>query len=238
MRCIMLLNSYTKTLRSKSLYEMPTYYKKRTRRGRRRPKLRRGRKLNIRKEIEKYMDSQTETKTFDTSAVLSVTDTGAVTTQPIPVKGTNSYNRIGDDIFIVSQYLKFKMYFPAVAPDASNVIRVMLLVDRACRGVAPAPADILQDMVRPLITPLNKATAGRFSVIFDKILYIMTPNHPTTFAKYFIKVKKHKKENFITNTGFVGDVNTFCYFLLTVSDSNAAGHPNLEYFWRLNYKDC
>lgn len=217
---------------------MPTYARKSRKSYRRRSKFRRGKRLNINKAIKKYMDSQTETKTMDTTAVLSVDNAGTVTVQPLPIKGTNSYNRIADEINLVSHYLQVQMYFPIVSPDTNNRIRLIFICDRINRGGTPAIADILQDMAHPMVTPLNKSFAGRFVVIIDKYITIRTPNNPTTTKKFYIKTKKFHKQDFITNTGTITDIRTFCYFMVTVSDSTAAGHPNLEYYWRLNFKDC
>lgn len=234
----MLLKSYTKPLRSQRYAKMPFRARKSRKSYRRRSQLRRRPRLNINKAIKKYLDSQAETKTMDTTAVLSVSDAGSATVQPLPIKGTNSYNRIADEINLVSHFIRVQMYFPAVSPDTNNRIRFMFICDRVNRGTTPVLADVLQDMAHPMTTPLNKSFAGRFVVIIDKFITIRTPNNPTTTKKFYIKTKKFSRQDFITNTGTITDIRTFCYFIITVSDSNAIGHPNLEYYWRLNFKDC
>jgi hypothetical protein len=215
---------------------MPTYTKRR-KSTRRRFRTKRRPRINIKKEIKKYLDGQTETKSMDETASISVSNSGSAIVQPLPVKGINSYDRIGDMINLVSHFIRLRMTFPAVSPDTNNTIRFIFMVDRMNRGGTISLADVLQDMVHPLTTPLNKSFAGRFYIIIDKLLKI-TANEPMTDRKFYIKVKKYKKQEFITNTGTITDIREFAYYMIAVSDSSAVGHPVLEYYYRMSYKDC
>lgn len=218
---------------------MPRYRKYRGKNNYRRKGYRKTKKINIRKEIEKYLAAKTEIKTFDVEAAGTISNANLSITQPLPVKGTNSYNRIGDVINIVSHYFQFDFALPLVSPDTYNTIRFIFVYDRLCRGTAFDPDLLLQNKTTyPFVTPLNKTYAGRFKVLIDKTYTINDSGNQRLVKKFYINFKKGKRQEYSNNLGTLADIREGAYFAYIIGDSSAASHPIFNYYWRMNYTDC
>lgn len=148
-------------------------------------------------------------------------------------KGDNSNQREGDDILLRS----VKINFNTIEAEATNLVRVMLVIDHSPQGVTLNMGDIL-DMSTILYPPYafrKMDYKKRFTVLFDKTIYLNDLSDVNNFLKanQVLNLKTHYKST--TNAGDITDITRNALYLCVGSDSAAVPHPSYSVGSRITY---
>lgn len=113
--------------------------------------------------------SENKFKDFDT-AVTPVATTGDIVLNSICTiaQGTNESERIGRKATITKVLWRYsvKLATTATIADSSDIVRVILYVDKQCNGAAAAVTDILD--AAQFDSFLKLENSGRFRILMDK----------------------------------------------------------------------
>lgn len=208
----------------------------------------------------------TERKYFDTQASGTIqgtsgswaygeADPATLLTLFVPTLGNDINNRIGRKVQLLSLKLHCEVVSPAqtnqTAPDASTVIRVILVRDMQTNGVQLNAEDVINsgDASQAFNMFQNTAFFGRFKVLKDKRYILQDPNitydgtnmEQQGLSKYFSWTVKFRKPLYIhfngINGGTVADIIDNSFHMLALC-SDVALAPILRYKCRGTYIDC
>lgn len=147
-------------------------------------------------------------------------------------QGDNFNQRNGNSILAKSVLVKLKAECNVLSETQS--IRVLLVKDTQCRGVAPTLTDILQSPTS-LISPRNRNTTARFEILADKVFTVAKDlETDTKFLNIFVKLTHHVK--FTGATDVVGDAREGALFLYIYTD-DAANNADIDIYTRFRYID-
>lgn len=134
-----------------------------------------------------------EKKYIDTTAtVTTLLTTPTITLLNSSQTGTDYTNRIGREIKMSSNYLRWN-----ASASSNGHLRVMIIYDKQPNGSFPALSDlVVTGLANYSISPNNLNNKDRFITISDKVYTFNTASNPNYF------VKKYKK--LATNTTYSG----------------------------------
>lgn len=145
--------------------------------------------------------------------------------------GLLNYQRVGDMVNIKTLCIKGNVNFP----DASNNVRLMVVLDTQPNGASPAFADLFTFPSTPVVSFVAPPARRRFKIIFDK-QYAGGNVGPVARP-----IKLFKKLNFNTyyksDLNGIGDIQTNALWIITLNDSSIAPHPALQLAVRVTYTD-
>lgn len=212
---------------------MPRVYKRKYRK-----KKRMGKALATKKYVTRLLRRTIETKYHDASYDNAVTASGTIVAVPltaIPL-GTTDYERIGDKTTIRS--IKIRLQFTIATGDAYNMLRLIIFQWYPNSSqVTPVVSNILASIMGSSDSYLSfyvHDLQNQYHVLYDKTMYVdNVRNQQYTLIKK-LKLKYAKKTlNFLAGTT---EASNHVYVLL-LSDSTAATHPEVSYFTRVWYDD-
>lgn len=184
------------------------------------------------KVVKKVLRKQVETKYHDIFGNLNVlSSTYAIQLINGLSQGAGDFTRVGNEVYNTTLYAKIGVSFP----DSTNYVRIMIVWDRQPNGLLPVAADLLTYPASPVYSFLNPDSKARFRVMYDKLLCGGT-NSPgaITINKKF-KLCKSTLYKGITDT--IASVNSGALYLITMNDSGVAPNPQVDYMFRMCYRD-
>lgn len=189
----------------------------------------------VRSTVNKMINKNIETKYVDTSIDGT---TGILFGTPLiqrlttVAQGTADINRVGDRILLNGLSLKFN----CVAADTVNRLRVSVIRWQEDDGsVLPTNSTVYQNISSSIQAFFNYdgLKAGRFKVLYDKIVDVETQNGDTQL--FYHKTFNLKK----AQIGFTGSVSGRGHLYCIVnSDSAVVPNPTFDGLARVTYKDA
>lgn len=189
-----------------------------------------------------------EEKTWDVDGTAGVT----LTTTPTVVNLSNiaqsdDYNgRTGDSI--LCQSIEFRAAVTGNAATPRNRIRLLIVRDKANRGVDPVLGDVLQGGTSAFTQPYLEPQSGRFDVLYDEHIALVAKSvglaASGTSTDYIPDViilpsMVRKYNAHIKYQGAAGaDASNWAgaLFLMAIS-ADATNGPNLTYTFRVKFTD-
>lgn len=203
---------------------------------------RRGRKgptKSVKAVVETALKRTAEKKYVDLTRAISASMTGQILSLCSTVLiGTGSVgNRIGNKIELTSIQARGQIGLA----DATNKVRMIVFQwAHNANAAFPVITDILDNVAYvgsyPVFAPYAFNNSGSFHVIKDKTYVLDNTSRQTIHWKFKIKasripMRKLTYDN-ISNRPIEGEV-----FILWISDSGVAPHPNVDYISRAYYID-
>lgn len=170
-----------------------------------------------------------EIKQFNGSGTSSVSSAGTVIPLSNIAQGDDDGERDGRSIKGVN--LSLKAYLTHNSSGlAEQIVRVMIVTDRAPQGTAPAVTDVLASA--NVIAHRNLAYAKQIHVLHDSLLTVNESDDYKMFNRF---IKRNMKIDYTgTAAAHYGDGNLF---LVLVSNEASVNYPDFIYNFRLRYVD-
>jgi hypothetical protein len=197
------------------------------------------------KHLATLINVEEKTWDVDGSAGTTVTSTATVVNLSNIAQGDDYGNRTGDSI--LCQSIEFRATVSGNTATPRNKIRVLIVRDKANRGVDPVIGDVLQGGTSPSVQPYLEPQSGRFDVLYDQLVFL---NNTTGLAasgtstdyvadqeilpSMIKKWNQHIK--YAGTAGADGSNWAGALFLMAIS-SDAANGPNLLYTFRIRFTD-
>lgn len=189
-----------------------------------------------------------EKKFFDGTKSASVISTSGVISNDslceIP-QGVTESTRVGRLAKIHSIHCTGYMGLPAAAGtaenDATDIIRIILYVDKQTNGATAAVLDILESA--DIESYRNLANSHRFYILMDKKVSLSAPGYAgaTLGSARHLKgwqYNKHWKDplpiEFNSTTGAIGEIRSNNIGMMIITE---AGNGEVQYKWRVRFTD-
>lgn len=170
-----------------------------------------------------------EKKVQDRISTGGLTSTGNVTTLTDILQGTGQSERDGTSIKMTSLLCRGNIVMNASATD--TLVRHMWVIDNQQVGdSAPSVSDVLES-VHPL-SPLNKATFGRFTILRDELQSFSSVSNTQKVIHFSMPLQHHVRYNGTT----ASDIQKGGLYYISVSDEATNG-PQIDIRMRLRYVD-
>lgn len=166
-----------------------------------------------------------------TNTAVSVTASGVVTQLNAIAQGDTTSSRTGNSVLMKNLF--GRMVVVADASEANNSwVRIMIVKDKQQVGdTDPGVTSILATST-PL-SPLNRNTAGRFQILYDKLINLSVLQGATIRTlKMNIPINCHARYNGTASS----DIQKNGIYLVLVGNE-VTTTPDCEYYFRLNYYD-
>lgn len=203
-------------------------------------KIKRARRMNNRKysrrmngrifrSVNRLINYKSETKqrlVTTTGGTTSTTSTLVDLTSIID-QGINRDQRSGDSLFCT--FLNISGEF--IAADTYNWLRIIIFCWND--ATAPTASNILTDTSLPHMSMIQpyQVRYGNFKILRD-VKLLADVNFPSRIFKINMKINKKVKYENNSTTSFKNGI-----WMLHCSDSNAVAHPDLDYQYRIYWKD-
>lgn len=132
-------------------------------------------------------------------------------------QGTGAETRIGDQVKLMSMYLRMRLIQNQAATLTSS--RVMIVRDSQCNGAAFVISDLLEQTGSAnamLASPLNLKNKHRFKVLFDRLDDFVV-GQITALKNFTWFQSLDDLIRFKSNNGDVTDIASASYFLVFIS---------------------
>lgn len=196
----------------KKYYKKKSYYKKTT--------------MSRKKFLPemKLLDSYQSNQAIGTSA--------AVYGLTVIVENDDYKNRTGLAVQAKALYGRINVYSNVEATSCASM-RVFIVVDKECNGVAPIGSDILEDATN-FQSPILHTAGKRFTVLYDRTLSVGVPSSGSAC----VDVKFYKRLNHVVKwkDQFGSTPAEGTMFIVCISD-NALHPPKITFFTRLRFLD-
>lgn len=173
-----------------------------------------------------------EKKNHDYSVTnTDVVSSGAVHRWHDMSMGDSNFTRDGLSVLCHSIFLRFCVKMNITANSSS--VRLIIFKDtQQIADTSPAVLDILETAT--VLSPLNRNTVGRFSILKDITLNVVENGKQSTgVRKQYIRTPGHH----IRYNGATGlDIQRGGIYFLLISDQISA-YPTIDYHMRLSYYD-
>lgn len=190
---------------------------------------------------DKEINRKQEKKFFDLySNALAVSAAGNTCQNLVPLSqgaGDQGY-RVGDkcDLCGLNYNVTFRI------GDTTNIMRMILFQWRSTPGVTPAQTDIMSYGVNApeaVLSSYNHDNGDRYTILLDKTVNLDSNNNSVMVKRGTLNLSRKKKFRFQGTLNFVSDGSntTNGIWALFISDSTAAGHPTVDYYFRTTYRD-
>jgi hypothetical protein len=212
--------------------------------------------LSLEKQVRglsQQMKAEKNTNAVDTGntgAAVGVSNSGVtVSLEAVP---TISYAtsvvdstglRTGDTILIDRVSLKYEWFIEdttLATGDQTNMVRMVVFIDKSPNGAKPSYGAVFQDSVytggsSDYFSFVNFDARKRFHILHDEI-YMLSYAGPTGAVGFFThKFTKPLISVFATETAATTNAGNNQLYLAYVSDSGAAPNPQLVYSARIEY---
>ncbi len=180
-----------------------------------------------------------ELKFHDTGATDAVVATGGTVTNSLCLiaQGTTEKQRLGRKAFIRSISIRMYVRMPQQRDDADindgEVLRMILFIDHQCNGANANVLDILETAVSS--SHYNLVNKGRFTILWDKVVTINTPNSSTDgtntvslpawhkYLRYYKKLNVPIEYN--DTTGAITEIRSNNIAFLYIAHNGVVGIP-------------
>jgi hypothetical protein len=175
-----------------------------------------------------------EPKNLDLSASSSTSTTAySVTVLNNISQGVGGVNRTGRQVLL--ENLRIQLIFSAnAATETGDVVRIIIVKDKECRGVTPGLGDVLTNNTYGLSSIASSHNfdnvPSRFQIIYDEVVAL----HPTSYygtvgylnnPYYPVLINKKlgsKTHYYNTNAGNVTDIDSGGLFMFILNNSGSA----------------
>jgi hypothetical protein len=173
-----------------------------------------------------------EPKNYDTVTNYSLSTTaGTLLLLNDIVQGSGGTNRTGRQVHL--EHLRLALTFYAQQNVSSEMVRYMVLLDKECRGAAPAIGDVLNNTTFGLISLLSSHNFDnvptRFKILADEVIPIQPTvtvnatntawNNPYYHRLLHIKLKS-VVHYYNTSVGTVADIDQNSMYLIVWGDQS------------------
>lgn len=186
-----------------------------------------------------------ELKFFDLAiASTTIPTTGEITKASVNTiaQGTTQSTRIGRKIVIKKLLWKFVVTLPEAGnmTQASDILRIILYVDKQCNGATAAVLDIIDSTSLSAFRALDNSQ--RFNILMDKTINIFSSagsgnGTASDSAEKHIAMRFYKNLSipveFSSTTGAITEIRSDNIGVLCISHQ---GYVGIEGFMRLRYK--
>lgn len=148
-------------------------------------------------------------------------------------KGDNINNREGQQIKTMSILFRATININSLA--TATAVRIMLVVDSQPNGAAFTVANLLENTVQVIQSPINIGNKRRFLVLFNKVLTLSINGRRKAYFNYFKKVMLKTVFN-NGNAGDETDITTNTIYFVAFSDESA-NQPTINYYSRIRFVD-
>lgn len=197
------------------------------------------------KHLATLINVEEKTWDVDGSGGVTVTSTATVVNLSNIAQGDDYGNRSGDSI--LCQRLEFRARLQGNAATSMNSCRVLIVQDRANRGVDPVIGDVLQGGTNPTLQPYLEPQSGRFVVLYDEHIRMSntvglaasgtsTDYIPANVVLPSMIRKWNQHIKYQGATGADGSNWAGALFLMAIS-TDATNGPSLGYTFRLKFTD-
>lgn len=150
-------------------------------------------------------------------------------------QGTTSITRIGAKVTFKSLLARLTL---TRDPTETNglVFRFVILYDRKPAGAAPTATTIWKaDFINE---PLNRANAGRFAILYDKIFNINNDTFSYTW-KIYLDLKRVSKGDYgLGNAGTIADISKGSIYMCAIGNQVEVADCNVSGRCRVAYTDA
>ncbi len=187
----------------------------------------------------KKIKSSIETKFHDVSTFFEIAAPTAYTItllSGVP-QGPQKSERIGENINPSSLFMRYRV--TADGLSANNTVRVVIFKDIDPDGILPT-ASVLFERA-DIFSPLLRANARRFHVIYDKVHVLYGSSGASAGRTPVVAYRKIYKRlsgttKLVGSGGAIGQAAKNHYFIAFGTDV-ASNRPTVDFESRLNYKD-
>lgn len=182
--------------------------------------------------VKRQLSSAIETKISDVqiAAGTSVSSTMSFTLLNGLTQGTNQSQRLGNEVTMIG----FRIRGQFVVGDATNLVRMLIIMDKQSNNTTPAVTDIFQFSLDPY-SPINEDQRKRFQIVDDRSFDLSTSWQSCKHINFYKRVP-HKV--YYNGTGAtISNIKKNSLYLCLISDSGAVSHPTFVADIRLYYKD-
>lgn len=179
------------------------------------------------------VNNQVERRYTEYYAVTTVSTAGSALLINAMLPGDVNGTREGD--YVTLKTLKLRIQW--VTADVSQLMRVMVVLDRDSRGAAITLTELLDTTVvlNPTLAFRNLDYASRFKVIFDRTIAGAQLTDSSN-QKMNVNLKIGNKVNYGLGTaGTIADISSGALYIVLYSDSVAIPNPTAVVAARLNY---
>lgn len=171
-------------------------------------------------------------------------DSSAIATQNLIImnRGTGNQDaRIGDKIQVSSILSRIALGMDAsVAPGISHVVRVMLVYDRQSNGANVDTAKLFQ--TNSVYSPLNSDNAGRYRVIWDKLVVLNSQSSSQAVLITQNNIFKNGLPvHYDADTGAIANIQkgniALVYMYDAIATTGTPAAPKISYDIKISYKD-
>jgi len=148
----------------------------------------------------------------------------------ICAQGDTDASRTGDAI----QFLGLTARWTVIVADTTNFFRFIVFRDVNSDGVVPDSADVLVDASQ-VTSPMNPIYRKRFKVYHDEVVPISNTGPAAACGKFSFRAKF--PIGYIGTTAAQTSAGTNSVYVLLMSDSGAASHPQYYFYSDLEYVD-
>lgn len=192
--------------------------------------------VKVKRVVNRAISKNIETKFLQTNQAATAQDVnGTFTNLTLVTQNQTDQSRIGDKLTPKALDIRYRIALPSTLPDYFNLIRVVIFRwKQNTLSVSPTQAYLL-NTTASVLSPLsqyNYDTTKNFQILYDRVHYITTYD-PSMNKKLMINLRKQPNIQF-DSTNTIGNNHIWIY---CGSDSQAAGHPTLEYCARFTFSD-
>lgn len=174
-----------------------------------------------------------EAKYFDVIATQSpVSATIGLNNLSNMSQGLTDITRVGNSIKIKDLRVRYTI-IPNFTSSITNIVRIMIFVDKSQGGVAPLQTQIFESSTT-FNSPLNKDFSDRFVVLRDSIFPLAQGSADNLTGDIYLKMDYHVR--YLGPGNAVGDQGPGTVYLLSWSNQ-VTNSPTISYYTRLNYYD-
>lgn len=149
----------------------------------------------VKRVINRMITEKAEHKYFDTNSSVTVIDTGAITSLVDIPQGTNSTQRVGQQVSLRS--LRLRIDAQANGTPVATWFRVIVFRGHDENGVAFVPTDILQ--LVSVGSDILFQSKNRFRIFYDRVFVQAPVSNPGITRRIMVHFKG-QKVNYSGNT--------------------------------------
>lgn len=195
----------------------------------------------VKRIVRKQINRNLETKFLCTQSVaVGVNTTPNFTTILVPALGNTENERIGDTITLKSLYYNYSVQYE----DSTNVFRIIIfqwMQDSSLN--APIVNSILEQSSATtqdyVYSPYSMNNAQNYRILYDRTHLVQQQGTQIVHRKGYITKFPNRKIVFTNASGgSVSNIKRGQIYVLTMSDSSVAPHPDWNATFKLNYTDA
>ncbi len=192
------------------------------------------RALAMARHLKSMLNVERKIIATNITAVSIVDGNGLITQLTNIAQGDGVAARDGDQIKVVSLYLRYNVAINA--NEASTQVRVLIVRDSQTNGAIYTTAQLLETatVARGILSPLNLNNKMRFRVLYDKVHSLSTTGQQINFGKVYLKL--NDKLRYSLNAGDITDLRSASYSVVFIG-SEVTNDPLVSFDCRIRFVD-